>query len=118
MHHFWNRISMIGVEDCRREEILPGKATEALMSFAPSIDSARDSHAVNALVRHRSDALLLEEVDRQLARRPSAGVQAVEFAGFRVPIEKEEIAANAVHHWLGHAEDGIGRNGGIDCGAS
>jgi hypothetical protein len=73
---------------------------------------------MNTLVRHGRDALLLEEVDGKLARRPSAGVQAVKFAGLGVPIEKEEIAADTVHHWFSHTEDGVRGNGCVDGGAA
>src|SRR5438105_13868267 len=105
---------MLRVENRRRKQVLPGNASEALVRFAPSFHSAGDGYTVNALLRHRSDALLLEKINGQTTGRPAAGIQSVELVAFGLPINKEEIATNAVHHRLGDAKYCIGGNGSVN----
>ena len=50
------------------------------------------------------------------AGRPSAGVDAGEFAGFGVAIDGEQVAAQAAHHGFHQGKDGIRGDGGIDGG--
>ena len=105
---------MFGVINSRREEIFPGKLSKAVVGFGPAIHRAGDGDAVNAGLRHLQCALLFQIFDRESARRPSAGVQAVELAGLGVPVEQEQVAANSVHHGFGNAEHRVRRNGRVD----
>ena len=50
--------------------------------------------------------------------RGARGVQARQLAGLRIPVEDEQIAADAVHHRLHHGQHGVGGDGGVDRGAS
>ena len=110
---FGNRVALLRIVDRGREEILPGKAPEALMSLAPSFDGAGHRDAVDAVLRHGSDTLLFEVLDRKLARRPSAGIEAVQFAALGIPVKEEEVTANAVHHGLGDTQHGVGSDCGV-----
>ena len=71
---------------------------------------------MNALVRHGRDALLLKEFDGELAWRPSASVQSVEFGGLGVPVEKEKVSVDTVHHWFSHTKDSVRGDGSVDGG--
>src|SRR5262249_33010133 len=104
---------MLGVIDRRSKEGLPWKTAEALVRLAPSFDRTGNSDAVNAIARHSLDSLLVEEIDSQLARRPAAGVEAIELARLRVPVDQEQVASDAVHHRLQYTESCIGGDGGI-----
>ena len=57
---------------------------------------------------------VLELFERETARAAAAGVEAVEFFGFGVPDDGEQVAAEAAAHGLGHAEHGVGGDGGVD----
>ena len=63
---------MLGVINCRREKIFPGKLSKAGMGLRPALDGAGHSHAIDAGLRHLEDAFLLQIFNRQPARRPSA----------------------------------------------
>src|SRR5208282_1194792 len=81
---------------------------------------------MNSHLRHLVDALALEEFYGETCGCPATCIQSVEFSGFRVVHDREEIAADAVHHRLDHAHGGICGYGrvnrvaamGEDCGAS
>ena len=51
-------------------------------------------------------------------RRPAAGVEAVELLRLRIPDDGEQVAADALPRGLHEAQDGVGRDGGVDRGAA
>src|ERR1700756_734327 len=73
---------------------------------------------MNAIMRHGGNTVLRQKFNGKLSRRPAAGVEAIKLPGFCVPIDKEEVAADTVHHRLCHAEHGIRGNGCIHGGAT
>ena len=105
---------MFCVINRRSKNLFPRQLSETLVGLTPSFNRARNGYAMNAVLRHRRDSLLLQKINRQAARCPAAGVQAVQFPALRVPINQEEIAANAVHHRLGDTEHSIGCNGRVN----
>ena len=82
------------------------------MQLRPAIYSARDGRGVDPCAEIRY-SLALEEIDGQRFRSPAAGIQAVELSGFGVPVENHQIAADAIHHRLHHADHGICGDRGI-----
>jgi len=48
----------------------------------------------------------------------AARVQASHLAGFGVAVHDEQVAADSAHHGFDNAEDGIGRDGGVDGAAA
>src|SRR5213080_2253137 len=107
MDELGHGISMFCVINRRSKNLFPRQLSETLVGLTPSFNRARNGYAMNAVLRHRRDSLLLQKINRQAARCPAAGVQAVQFPALRVPINQEEIAANAVHHRLGDTEHSI-----------
>ena len=99
-----------------------GCVARIAVQLEPAVDSAgcgdgkeaggRDGGAMQA------GELGLYLLETQAKRGPAGGIEAVEFAGFGVIDDGEEIASRAATHWLHEAEGGIGRDGGIDGGAA
>ena len=114
MDELGDGISVLSVENCRAKQLLPGKFSETLVGLTPSFHRARDGYAMNPILWHGRNPLLLEKISRQAARRPSAGIQAVKFPALGFPINEEEIAADSVHHGLSDAEHRIGRDSRIN----
>src|SRR2546429_10000259 len=114
MDELGHGISMFCVINRRSKDLFPRQLSETLVGLPPSYNRARNVYAMNAVLSHRRDSLLLQKINRQAARRPAAGIQAVEFPALRVPINQEEIAPNAVHHRLGDTEHSIGCNGRVN----
>src|SRR5262249_7391604 len=85
MDDFTYRKSVLRIVDRGREKLLPRQLAEALMQLRPAVDTARHGHRLNSILRHRTLALTLEEVDGEGFGRPSAGVDAGEFAGLGSP---------------------------------
>ena len=79
----------------------------------PSRDRTRDSHRVNAALRHAALATALEKIGRQPRRRPPAGVHAVQ-RSVALADDREQIAADAAHHGTDDAHHCIGGNGRVD----
>src|SRR5207248_9424386 len=79
-----------------------------------SFNRRTNGYPYNTLPWQRRESPLLQKINRQAAWCPAAGVQAVQFPALRVPINQEEIAANAVHHRLGDTEHSIGCNGRVN----
>jgi hypothetical protein len=51
-----------------------------------------------------------ENLDREPFRRPTAGIDAGELAGFGLPIDRKEVAADSAALRFHHAQRGIRRN--------
>ena len=56
----------------------------------------------------------MKTFDRLAGRRPTAGIQAVEFPAPRVIDDREEIAANAVPHGGDDGHGRVGSHGGVN----
>ena len=68
---------------------------------------------MNALLRHGGLAERFQQVDGKPVRRPTAGIDAGQFAGFRIPVNGEEISAHAATFGFHHTEHRVGRDGCI-----
>src|ERR1700761_7730529 len=108
MNHFRHGITRLGILDCRSKQFLPGQAAKALMRLGPTIDSPGNRDAVNAIMWHGSNAMLGKKLDGKFSRRPATGIETIKLAAFGVPIKEKEVAPNAIHHGLSHAEHRIG----------
>src|ERR1700761_2800061 len=64
------------------------------------------------------DAFCFQAIDCQVFRSPTTGVESVELACLRVPVDGEQVATDAVHHRFGHAENRVRRNAGVDGGSA
>jgi hypothetical protein len=53
-------------------------------------------------------------VDRELRRRPAAGIETVQLAGLGVIDDGEQVASHAVHHGLDDTHCGVGRHDRVD----
>src|SRR5271165_1122439 len=84
------------------------------MQLGPSIDHAWNCDGINTKLGHRRDAFLVEMVNRESLRCPAAGIQAVDLARLRLPINGKEIAAHAVGSRFGDVEYRVGGDCGID----
>ena len=115
MDQLRNRISMLGVVDRRCKKFFPWQLAKALVSFAPTIYCPRNGDSLYAILRHFIYALSGKVVDGLSLGSPSTGIQSIELLRLRIPINKEQVSADSVHHRLGHAENGIGGDGGINC---
>src|ERR1700691_33430 len=107
---------MLGVKDRGLEEAAPRQFPPAIMQLGPSIDHARNGDRIDAGLRHLRDAILVEMLNRKSLGCPPACVQAVDFAGLRLPIDGEEIAAHAVGSGFCDIEYSVGCDCGIDGG--
>src|SRR5438876_1092134 len=114
MNELRHGIPVLSMENRRSKKLPPRKLSETFVGLTPSFNRARNGYAMNTVLRHGRNSLLFREINRQAARRPAARIKAVEFAALRVPINQEEIAANAVHHRLGDTEHSIGCNGRVN----
>src|SRR5205823_5031738 len=103
-----NGVSMLGIIDGLSKQIFPWQSAKSLVSLGPSVYYPWHGHRMDTIMGHSSDALLTQKIHGKLARGPSAGVQAIELAGLGIPVEQEQVATHAIHHWLRHAQDGIG----------
>jgi hypothetical protein len=68
---------------------------------------------VNPALRHRRNALALQELGRQPGGRPTARIQAVKLAGPRLIDDHEQVAADAVGHRSEDPHRRVGRHGGV-----
>ena len=118
MNEFGDRVAVGRIVDRGLEVFFPSEFAEARVEGIPSGDGARDGYAVDASLGHAGRVFRFDVGDGQCLRGPAAGVESVELAGFCFPVNREQIAADAVHHGLGDAEDRVGRDGGVYGGAS
>ena len=109
---------MVGEVDGGLHEIGPGELAEAFVELIPSFDTAGHGDRVDAGLRHGFVALRFEEVDGEAGGGPAAGVEGGELAGFGVPVDGEEVAADAVAFGLDDAEYGVSGDGGVDGGSA
>jgi hypothetical protein len=89
-------------------------ASETAVKFVPAVNCARNSHSMNSVGGHNGDALGFQEFGCEAGRRPTAGVEAVEFAGFSLVDDGEEVAADAVCHRSENADGSVCGDGGIN----
>ncbi len=113
LNNLRHRVAMLRVIDRGCEKVLPRQSSKTLVRLAPSFHHARHCDGLNTVLRHGGNSLLGQKFNGQLAWREPAGVESVKFAGLRVPIEQEEVAANSIHHGLGHAEHRVRRDSGV-----
>ncbi len=112
--HFGDRKTVLRGPNGRSQIIGEFSASEAVGKFLPAVDDARHGDGVYALLGHIAETLLVQEFRCKGFRRPAAGVQSIEFVGFGIVDDDEQIAADAVHHRGDHAHHGVGGDGGID----
>jgi hypothetical protein len=93
---------------------LPGEFAEALMDFVPTADGPGNGDAVDAFLRHRLDVVLGQERRRERPGRGAGRVQPCELLGFGVPIDDEQIAAQAAHQRFGDTQDRVRSDGRVD----
>ena len=61
---FGDRSALLGVGDGGLKKILPSELPESLVNFPPAIHRPRNRETVDALLRHRFDALLCQKFRR------------------------------------------------------
>src|SRR2546421_10698726 len=110
MDELGHGISMFCVINRGSKNLFPRQLSETLVGLTPSFNRARNGYAMYTVPRHGRNSLLLQKINGQAARRPAAGIQAVEFPALRVPINQQKIAAASVHHRLAVAQDSTSRN--------
>ena len=118
LNRFGDGKSLLGVGDRGLKQILPRELAVAFVNFRPTFYRARHGEAVNSISWHRLDALLREKFRRQRLRRGTGCIEADQLAGSGFPVDDEEIATQSGFHGLDDGEDGVGGDGGIDCGAA
>ena len=109
-----HRHTTIGGGYCRREQSGKGRAAKALAQQSPAGYRSRYCDGMDAALRHLGQRVRLENVDRDVCRRPAARVQAVQPTRCRVEHHREQIATDAVHHRRDDAHHGIRGNRGVD----
>jgi hypothetical protein len=109
------RKSFPGIVDGGLENVSPRQAAEFLMQSLPTLYRSGDRYRVDSLCGHGVKIFPLESFDGHSFGRGSAAVVPMQFARLRFVIDDEQIAAQAAHHRLHHAEDGIGRNRRVYC---
>src|SRR5581483_6653286 len=103
-----------GVVDGGLEQFFPWQLAKTLVHGCPTCSRSRNGDAVDAVSWHSGDAFGAQMLRRKCLRSPSAGVDAGELARLGIPVNREHISANAVHHWFGGGEHGVGGNSSID----
>src|SRR5271170_7727528 len=78
------------------------------MCLAPTIHDSGNGNAVNTLLWHLREALVIQILHGKSGRSPSAGIEAVKLVCPGIPVEQEQVASEPVHHWLGNAQHGVG----------
>src|SRR5207245_7677672 len=86
MDELGHGISMFCVINRRSKNLFPRQLSETLVGLTPSFNRARNGYAMNAVLRHRRDSLLIQKINRQATRCPSAGVHVVQFPALRVSV--------------------------------
>ena len=115
---FRDRRPITGILNGRFEVHVHRPLTEFAMQCVPAIDCAGHSHRRGAegrdlLTLHEFVGLGLHVVQRCALGRAAGAIIAVELLGFRVPDNREQIAANAVSGRLDKAQHRICGNGRI-----
>ena len=81
--------------DRRLQHLAERHPPEALLQPAPAVHRARHGGAVDAVERHRVQAVLVEEVHRVRRGRPAGGVQPVQAVILRRVVDRLHVAADA-----------------------
>jgi hypothetical protein len=115
---FRHSVTMPGIEDRRLKQLAPGKLAKLVVKLGPPVDGSGYGHRVNARLGHGVNAFRLQVIDCQALGSPAAGVQSVQLAGLRVPVDGKQVAADAIHHRLGNAKDRVRGDAGIDGGTA
>src|SRR6185312_6142106 len=110
---FRNTIAMFGIVDGRCKEVFPWNCAEPLVRLAPAVHCSGDRNAMDAVMRHLFESFAGKVSRREFLRSPATGIQSIKLSCFSVPVDEEEITTHSVHHGLGNAEHGVGRDGGI-----
>ncbi len=63
-------------------------------------------------------SMLREKGWRERLRSRAGSIESGECPGGRIAIENEEVAAQTILHRLGHGENGVGCNGGVNRGTA
>src|ERR1051326_3474353 len=71
------------------------------------------SDGINTKMRHVRGVFGFQVSNGQTLRRPTTGVESIKLAGLRVPINREQVSADTIHHRLDHAHGGVGRDSSI-----
>ena len=108
--HFTHGEPRFGVADRRREYLRKRLATETAEQFGPAVDRTRHRGRVNTALRHRGESLGEQIVGRQRFRRPTGGIESVQFSRLRFIVNGKQVAADAVVHWGDESHHSIGRD--------
>src|SRR5205085_10985040 len=101
--------------DCRLKNIFPGQMSKTSVQRLPARHCPGHSNGINPELRHRRHVLGFQVLNRQSLRGPATRVQSVKLAGFRVPINGEQIATYAVLHWLNETDSSVSCDCGVYC---
>src|SRR5207237_4817996 len=89
MDELGHGISMFCVINRRSKNLFPRQLSETLVGLTPSFNRARNGYAMNAVLRHRRDSLLLQKINRQAAWCP---------AGLSIDFRSEEHTSELQSH--------------------
>ena len=120
--HLRHRVASARVRDCRLEERRPRQPPKLLVQVPPAEHGAGHRDAERPLAR---DPLLSELAKkllharvREVFRRATRAIVAVQLLRRPVPHLGHQVAAHPVHHRLDHALAEVGRDGAVDGGAA
>ena len=109
---FHHRKAVLRVPDRRREVGRERQLAEPIVQRGPTADRSRHRHGERPAVRHFGKTF--QQIGAERPRRPPARVQAVDLVLPGDVDDGKQVAADAVHHRLGHAGDRIRRDRRID----
>ena len=108
-----HREPLFGVGDRRCEEFAERPGAEARREFVPAVERPGDGYDERPAPRHPVEAPGAHRLRGGLRAGPPGGVQAVEGPGLRLPVEREQVAADPAHHRLHHIQHRGGGEGGV-----
>ncbi len=107
-------VAFLGIADRRGQQLVERLAAVIGVDPAPGIDQAGIGHGVDAIGRHRIEALGLIPIDDRPLRCTARAVIGDDLAAALRRIEQEPVAADAGRLRLDHREDGGGGDRRID----
>ena len=118
VNDFGDGITVVRVVDGGLEQIVPGKASEALVQFGPTVHASRHGDGLDSFLRHGGMAHGFQHVDGEPLGRPAAGIDGRELAGFGLPINGEQVSAEPAALRLDDAQRGVGGDGRVHRGTA
>src|SRR6266446_3406199 len=80
--NFRDRKTFVCIANGWSEESREFFSSETAVQFVPTVNRARNGYGMDAVCGHCGYAFGFQKFRRETRRRPTAGVQAIEFAGF------------------------------------